>query len=634
MKKRISIIVSSMLIFACIILPQADVSAASIKSSLYPVCWGGEENQELYFVSGEVQRLLVLYRNDMKEDATDVAFRLDLPKGFEVIHACCSSGHTDLKTEFTRTDIVRNGKDYVRVILSMYDIKAGIAPIGDKVSEWGFWKQWYTYFIIRGPENSGAGTLYWQLTSAQGKEEEQSVTVNVLPPLKPVVPAKEFSIGYWAYRPLMYGSFPEVAEELFKTYRAAGIGKVFLQDSTAPKVVNGWFQMAKKYGVKPLLTQWWPYTVFSDTEPAEVEGRAVNDKGKLIKGKAWCPQYIADKGVHYKKFLDSVTEKMKRTGADGLMLDYEGTGAPGVAAKDMCFCERCRKAFEYEIGEAVKNWPADVRPGAVLHDRWLEFRCQQSAWYIRNMAEAAKAGNPDAVVENWSGGYYKPYPVHRIYSSACSDITKFAPYLTGGSIGTYVYPTDADKELTPTLKFGNDKTFYGSSLADMIEIIRDTVQQIAPVKVYPCVAGSHTLGLSATPLASVKLLRYQALEHLMDGAYGLQYWGLGMMEDGRYLVLTNELARVYSAVEDHVLKGVKVKPPVIDQPVGTRVTAWEYNGNTIMVILNKTADQNLSIAIKATGKVSDPVNGLTLESKDGVVTFELDSLEAKVLKLQ
>ena len=154
----------------------------------------------------------------------------------------------------------------------------------------------------------------------------------------------------------------------------------------------------------------------------------------------------------------------------------------------------------------------------------------------------AREANPQARTYTWSGGYYKPYPQHLIYSQAGSDITKFAPYLTAPTVGTYVYPNDPAQALVGSPTFGTDPADYGQGIPNMIDVIRWTLEAVRPQPVIPCVSGGHTAGGSATPLASVDLLRQQISQHFADGARGVDFWGTGPLEDGRYLAFMAELA--------------------------------------------------------------------------------------------
>jgi Concanavalin A-like lectin/glucanases superfamily len=625
--------IKTLLLSCCIALLQVSVHAASIESSLFPLCWGGAENQELYFATDAVQRLLIVYRNDMGIAATDVEFRIDLPEGYEVVHGCASAGHTSLKTTVTQSSITRNSKTYTRFVLPMWDIAAGFGPSGSAASSWGYWPGWYSYLIIRGPSQPGRDTVYWQLSSAQSTEPEQQAVANVLP-IKPLsAKPSDFKVGAWLYRPLSYGIFSAVEQEVLGTLGDVGVGKVMFQTYNNEGNAYRWIFYSHQNDMTALSLQWWPYSVWANTGPPVNQARAVNASGSYISGNAWCPTYMVMKGVYYQNHLNLITNTILYSSSDGFMLDYEGAAAPGYTARDICFCAaNCRPAFEAVLGSSVSSWPTDVRPGGSLHQTWLNFRSDQHAAIIGHIADAARVNKPDAVVETWSGGYYTPYPSHQIYSLHCSDISKFAAKLSNVTVGTYTYPTDPLTQLVATLGFGTDPANWGSTLADMIKVVRDTVAPVTPTGVIPCAAGSHSLGGSATPLASTGLLRYEAIECLIDGAQGFDIWGLGFFEDGRYLCLMNEIARVFDVAEEFMLDGQEVSVPVVGTPAGLKSKAFELNGQKLVILLNTSPSSELSFSLSvAKGKtVSDPVNDVVKVPAGGELDVTLAAIDYRI----
>ena len=83
----------------------------------------------------------------------------------------------------------------------------------------------------------------------------------------------------------------------------------------------------------------------------------------------------------------------------------------------------------------------------------------------------------------------------------------------------------------------------------MVAVIRWTAEVLKPQPIIPCVSGGHTPAGSATPLASTDLLRQQIEEHVRDGVRGVDFWGTGPLEDGRYLALIAELAERLSQAQ-------------------------------------------------------------------------------------
>jgi hypothetical protein len=315
----------------------------------------------------------------------------------------------------------------------------------------------------------------------------------------------------------------------------------------------------------------------------------VNEKGVKIPGNSWCPTYVAERGPAWEKAVGPlVTDAIRTAGADGFMLDYEGTAAEGYNACNVCFCFRCQAAFAKSLGDeqCALDWPKDVRPEGKFHEKWLRFRCEQGALYVKNIADLAREGDPKARTYTWSGGYYKPYPSHIIYSQACSDITKFASYLTAPTVGTYIYPNDPAKVFAPNAEFGADPKNYGRSMPDMISIIRWTAEVLKPQPVIPCVSGGHTPGGTATPLAGVDLLTYQVANHLLDGARGVDLWGTGPFEDGRYLALIAGLADLFAQAEPYLGAPAAPLSGCETDAQRWRAGAFESGAGRLIVVLN------------------------------------------------
>lgn len=89
---------------------------------------------------------------------------------------------------------------------------------------------------------------------------------------------------------------------------------------------------------------------------------------------------------------------MKECAADGFMLDYE-------CAPPLCYDERCRQAFGRYTGLADVAWPGDVKKGGRYYQRWVEFRCEQGARYVKVIGEAARRARPGCALQAWVAGY-------------------------------------------------------------------------------------------------------------------------------------------------------------------------------------------------------------------------------------
>lgn len=527
---------------ACLFAASVAFAAQPPSSTLFPYCWGGVGNDAVYYTQGLMLRQLVLYSNPNKDVAiTNTRLVFEYPaQALTVAAAVMSDGPNKVKREMRQRNVMRKGVPMVRVTVPMWDIKPGFTWTG--TTPWSEWPGWWSALYIRGGQ-PGEYRVYWHLESNQGREPEQSAPVKVLP--KPATPKPQATVagegvGVWVYSLSNYGDFPEVQEGLAETLAAAGVQRAYVAARALPTA-----QALKARGIKVILSNSWSYSFFAPADPPD-DARAHNVKGESISGQSWCPTYVAERGPAWEKVIRPlVTDAIREASADGYMLDYEGTAARGYGADAICFCDRCRAAFTKVLGEEGKtlNWPADVQLAGKWRTRWLDWRCEQGALYVRHIADMAREANPQAETYTWSGGYYKPYPQHSIYSQACSDITKYAKYLTAPTVGTYVYPNDPAKALVGSPTFGIDPNDYGRGIPNMVSVIAWTVAALQPKPVIPCVSGGHTAGGSATPLASIDLLRRQIHQHQTDGVRGIDFWGTGPIEDGRYVAFMAELAR-------------------------------------------------------------------------------------------
>ncbi|MGC9317108.1 MAG: hypothetical protein ACP5KN_03625 [Armatimonadota bacterium] len=604
------------------------------RSALFPICWGGPDNEAVHLTHGALQYQLLLYANPNESTPlTDVRLIFECPtEAAELVRPVISNGRgpENVKTEFEAVAVERDGQARTRYTIPMWDIEAGFGPKGER--PWGRWPGWWSILYLRG-RLPGRYTMHWHLESAEGNEPEQAAALRVLdaldtPPLEHRAPGR--GVGFWAYDLSRYVEIPEVTEGLVQTLADCGLSRVYLQ-SAAPDTVA----RLQAHGIEVCLTNAWRHSLLGPGEPPD-DARVHDAKLEPITGSGWwCPTYVAQRDDAWEEIIRSrVTRQMASRGFDGFMLDYEG--APAAPAKDVCFCDRCLQAFAEEIGvqPGDLSWPDDVRPGGRLHERWLKWRCGQGAAYVRNVAELAREGRAGASVYTWSAGYYEPYMQHDVYTRSCSDITQFAPFLTAPTVGTYVYPGDPAKELAehpPGL--GTDPQEWGGNLRGMIQVIAWTVDAVRPTPVIPCVAGAHYPGGSVTPLSSVELLRYQAANHLLDGATGVDFWGAGPLEDGRYLALIAELAGLFDSADEYL--GLESEP-VTD--VRTDAESWRAgvlraaDGSALTVIVNGDLEPRDFVIPCEAPSASDALDGAPLPVQENTIAISAPALGYRAIE--
>ena len=146
-----------------------------------------------------------------------------------------------------------------------------------------------------------------------------------------------------------------------------------------------------KHGLK--LTAWrccWATPEWLGTKEVMEELRAsgqmaVGYDGKEIVGKVCpsCPEA-------YAREIECLKE-LAGKGVSGIDLDYIR-----YHSEQMCFCGRCRAAFEKRLGHPVANWPKDVRDG--LRQAWEDFRADNITRVVKAVGEYVHAHHPDVKV--------------------------------------------------------------------------------------------------------------------------------------------------------------------------------------------------------------------------------------------
>ena len=117
----------------------------------------------------------------------------------------------------------------------------------------------------------------------------------------------------------------------------------------------------------------------SFTEKMRAAGRL--QKGSDGKEVPWlCPSHPDNL-----KLEADVMEELAKRGPDGIHFDYIRYPNSGS-----CFCDRCRKQFEAEIGKPVSGWPWEVRPGGALAAKWTAFRSERITALVREVSRRVR----------------------------------------------------------------------------------------------------------------------------------------------------------------------------------------------------------------------------------------------------
>ena len=99
--------------------------------------------------------------------------------------------------------------------------------------------------------------------------------------------------------------------------------------------------------------------------------------------------------------LASMLEVARKYPVDGLHFDYIR-----YPDRDKCYCDGCRKRFESETNQQVKNWPKDCYSGD-LRERYAQWRCDQITRLVKAVHDEAKQIRPGLKI---SAAVFSSYP--------------------------------------------------------------------------------------------------------------------------------------------------------------------------------------------------------------------------------
>jgi uncharacterized lipoprotein YddW (UPF0748 family) len=120
----------------------------------------------------------------------------------------------------------------------------------------------------------------------------------------------------------------------------------------------------------------------------------VTSQGKT--GTWLCPTHPENRRLQ----LEVATEIVSKYEVTGIQFDYLR-----YSWKNVCFCDRCRAAFEQYLGGKVKNWPGDAATGRYSGE-YLQFRRYQINTLVGELAASLREVDEDleisaAVFLNW-----------------------------------------------------------------------------------------------------------------------------------------------------------------------------------------------------------------------------------------
>jgi uncharacterized lipoprotein YddW (UPF0748 family) len=110
----------------------------------------------------------------------------------------------------------------------------------------------------------------------------------------------------------------------------------------------------------------------------------------------FCPS----QAVNFEAMERPMVEIVSEYEVDGIQYDF--IRYPNSSG---CFCEKCRKGFEHETGQAVAHWPDDCIDGP-RHTAWVEYRCSRISALVERISTRLRQVNPQvkisaAVFRDW-----------------------------------------------------------------------------------------------------------------------------------------------------------------------------------------------------------------------------------------
>lgn len=575
------------------------LDSANLQVAFWPNVTHPVTEATLWFAEGAWQRLALVYANfDPLHHASALRFEVELPPGIEAREI--SFGPHPLEVA---RDAVAGG---ARLAISVpgFTVPAdfrGVSFDDPEQPGWGTWpvsRQTPALHLhcVAGAQADG-GIVRARLVSGDTAGPWREMTVRVLPPLPALAqgPPKHLGLSLWEGM-VAHDSADRGAILDAMLASCARLGVKRLHCSGRADIVTA----GNAHGITPLLASWWHYSTQCppDVQPTEEE-RAGHDSG-------FCPQIIATQSGTYGQFLTTVTEKLRATGCDGFMLDYE-------CAMPLCFDERCRDAFIEYTGLADVAWPEDVQPEGRYRAQWIGFRCHQGALYVKAIRDAAWAAIPGCPMQAWVAGY----DYNNTIASATIDVSKAAEYLTEVETPHYTLPADY-----------SDMWFEDAGIGSVqsgIDTVQDTLR-VVDIPVIFCSSIIYPLG-AAPRWSAPQILDAQIQTIIASGVRGVSFWG-GQFDgalDGRYQHKLVKWHNLLARAGEFLWRGERHDTLVrLDRERSRelRAFAWRLDDRLLIAVTN-LAQEPVTVHLNAPGYALQATELLTGERirLDGELTI-------------
>lgn len=552
-----------------------------LEVALWPNVTHPDTQQTVWFAEGAWQRLAVVYNNaDRAHVAQNLRFEVEAPPGIDVGDVTFGPHGLDL----TRAAVEGGTRSIVAVRnFGVPPDFRGVSLDDASAVGWFAWPRSRTtpalHLHCTAAREADGGLLRFRALADSGAGPWREMTVRVLDRLPDLAQLPEGRLGLSFWGGTIAHASPDAHARVLDQAMAAsarlGVRMMHLHGSEE-------MDAAKTHGISPLLASWWHYSTqcppsFQPTD----EERATEPPGR---GSGFCPEIIGAQAGTYGEFLATVTHRMRDTGAEGFMLDYE-------CAMPLCFDDRCRDAFVAWSGLADVDWPEDVAKEGRYRRQWIAFRCSQGARYVKAIRDAAWAALPGSHMQAWVAGY----DYNNTIESATIDVSKATEFLTEVETPHYTLPADY-----------SDMWFEDAGIGSVqsgIETVQDTLQ-VVDIPVIFCSSIIYPLG-NKTVWSDPQILDAQIQTIIAQGARGVSFWG-GHFDgalDGRYqhrlVKWHNLLARagefLWEGERDDTLVGIMPEPSR-----ELRAFAWTH-GDRLLIVMTNLSQEPVQVQISAPG---------------------------------
>ncbi|MEA3403738.1 MAG: hypothetical protein U9R79_21055 [Armatimonadota bacterium] len=551
--------------------------APVLRSAIYPA---EKDGNRLCVARGTVQHFFFVPGNPSERTIDPFRFVLTVPEGVRVIQATGDAVEAYYRPELIgRKRERRDGRWYVR-----WEWEADRALSGRSLEKARFFNAWCGAMIAGEAVADGQHPFFWRIEADELSEPEREGTLVIMPRPKGRQP-REIAIAMsgWTISPS-----PPFWRRLMRTYRDCGINTV---DSGIVTKGDEWLRPAMDAGMERWRLLWWFW--WNENHLQEHPEHAAVTFGGERDQRRVCPEIMASPDTDaIAGLMDGILPGARSGAIQGTWWDLEG---PNVW--DVCFCERCLRAFREfaDIPAEVELTPQRIK--AEYHDQWVKYCCGQSARIAERMKSYAREQGVD-----WDLAVYCAIQHDHTREHYRVDWEMLAPHLDLATVSYYsVNISDLEKR-------------YTSGVTWMVDLI----QSVKDIPVWATISTGY--GRDSHYIADGRVTRMHLIKPVAFGANGVIQWWWGPV-DGRHYHAYAEASLLIAELEPFFTDGEMDQELLSGEPrEGTTRVAWRL-GDRVLVMLFNDRDERRIYA-----RPTVP-NGSRLERDDGRGRLKLEGQE-------